>query len=944
MRSISGPQRTILAGSFSHYIRVEVQNGSGSWVDISSYVTNAVVSADIDNPVQRLSLSLVRGFGTSSLAPLSTTSLLNRNNVNAYSPLLDINRGIRVSVSVVALGSGPSTYTTIFQGLIDSSDPGPEIMSVEARDSFAPLLDTIIEVERSYGSASPGTPVETVIQSIINDNILVNPPALSTPGGPPGWNLQPYLQQSGISVMEAIRNLALQIGWDLRGKWIGSNYLLSLFTPPSAVVQTTFSASEYLEISSLRLNGDDVRNFIEVAYVDSTSGQVQIATAVDNSSILKYGRRYMKITEAAASNIDTPAEAQAMADAALLALSSPGSEQAVETFLYWPVELGDYYGFPSNNVHFNSQQNAAVVAFRHELSATQVRTSLDLRGLPSGAYNEWIRLSEKEVPPDAGVVDNVPEILYVNSPVPVYTAGVITGWRLVGTVDNETNAVIITISSSLSVQFTSPNYTTAVNGPVTEYWVPIGGSKQFTAEFALLSGGSGVVTLVPATLFNPTDPIPRGGTLGLSYTQRLQRTPTTSIATEAISLTTYRVVLSVYPLTATIKYRYALGAAPASTVPWATATNSRGSTSFEVDVSSNFVYLEYYSVSTDNVSEELHSMVIDQDMVPSLSMTLSESSANTLTAAMVIDDDVVTWRFWAKRGSSPMVNGNPDDAFLKFTGNRQNTQVEFYAGGDGGGTSTWYCVARAYDLYGNWVEASASKLVYGATPGAPSIGALSNVTSFVNGSFLEVGWSHNSVVQGAILSRFKVVIIENGQTKVSLGDSRGAKLESDDTNSISGAGGWRRTCSPSSQGTPGAVYYTFSFLVELYDNGVLVGSYTTSYSGWFVGPDQGTAPTGTPGTITLSVPSGIPAVVASWGGSNSYDVEIMIQESTSSGFPSPATVDRVVVSQGTNSYESYGLTPGLWYRARSRYTNAYGTGSYNSFSPVVQIPPGNILL
>ena len=67
---------------------------------------------------------------------------------------------------------------------------------------------------QSTTSQSAGTPVETVLQQILNDNGLSSV-TLSTPGQPPGWNIRAYAA-ARQSVWEALRVLATQIGWDLR--------------------------------------------------------------------------------------------------------------------------------------------------------------------------------------------------------------------------------------------------------------------------------------------------------------------------------------------------------------------------------------------------------------------------------------------------------------------------------------------------------------------------------------------------------------------------------------------------------------------------------------------------------------------------------------------------------------------------------------------------------
>src|SRR5690606_38013056 len=73
------------------------------------------------------------------------------------------------------------------------------------------LVDTFIETQQVYGS-SDGMAVETVMQAILDDNSTGV--TLYTPSSP-GWMLKEFVQAKQ-PVLDALRQLADQIGWDAR--------------------------------------------------------------------------------------------------------------------------------------------------------------------------------------------------------------------------------------------------------------------------------------------------------------------------------------------------------------------------------------------------------------------------------------------------------------------------------------------------------------------------------------------------------------------------------------------------------------------------------------------------------------------------------------------------------------------------------------------------------
>lgn len=242
-----------------------------------------------------------------------------------------------------------------------------------------------------------GTAVETVMQQLLNDNV-VSPPTLTTTVSPL-WLIRWYLQ-SRAPTWDAVRQLATQIGWDLR-YWFNTglgDYRLELRVPDRAKVipDRTFGASEKFSVSRLELEIGNIRNVIRVVYSDSQDLDAakqpkrKVVEVSDSASITKYGRRFAEVAEGSASNIDSSAEALALANAILSDLATPVAEQAVDLPFFYAVELGDLYRFNGDGVYHSANLDLAVVKYEHNIDANGARTVLECRGKPSTGRRRWL--------------------------------------------------------------------------------------------------------------------------------------------------------------------------------------------------------------------------------------------------------------------------------------------------------------------------------------------------------------------------------------------------------------------------------------------------------------------------------------------------------------------------------------------------------------------------
>jgi hypothetical protein len=396
VRTITPTERARLGAHANYYIRVEVQDGSSTWRDLTAeggvnYVDSATWTASIDQPTMTGTVSFKREAGGLSLAPFVATSALNTIG-GSYAPLLDIGRKVRISTAVTDTGVAPVSgdWKEVFLGVITDIDVASDPMVCSVADLGAVLLAMQIETAKTYGDAG-GTPVESVMQQILDDAAGVSTYTLVTPVSPT-WNILPYEQAVG-SVLDALRTLALQIGWDVRYRYDASNvFQLTFFSPDRAktTVDDTVGPSEYVNVQRLSISDADIRNVVKVNYQDKTSLVIGSQEASDSGSIAEFGRRYMEIGEGSSSNIDTAAEALAMAVAAVSDLSQPLADQTIEQFYFWHIDVGDLLGYTANGVHYTDDQQFGVISYTHTFALNTHRTSIAVRGHVAGAYRQWL--------------------------------------------------------------------------------------------------------------------------------------------------------------------------------------------------------------------------------------------------------------------------------------------------------------------------------------------------------------------------------------------------------------------------------------------------------------------------------------------------------------------------------------------------------------------------
>lgn len=407
MRQHTAAERARLSQEHvNEYFWVEIQDTDAVWRDLSALLgEDFLVSADLDDAATANVATgeiVIRRDGTNSLSPLMQGSLLNKNAALAYAPLINGNRPIRVFHLVTDDGVAPvlAERHEIFTGYTgDISQGGKDdlFIHIPVTDKGKQLVNTFIEIEREYGS-DVGVALETVEQSIITDNNVPGVPALNTPV-PTTWQLHKYLQ-SKVPAMEALTALSTQIGAITKYKYDATNVSkLTLYFPDraKAISDDTIFPSEYLDVEELVLVEGEIRNIIEVQFIDKATGVLMTATSVDtnNSTLaspLGFGRRFMRL--GFLPNIDSVVEAQRVVQAAYDDLSLPRATERIRLPRNWMIEVGDLHTYKANAVNYDVDQQRAVVSLHMHFENGSLETTVTLRGKPAGNYYQWYHLEQ----------------------------------------------------------------------------------------------------------------------------------------------------------------------------------------------------------------------------------------------------------------------------------------------------------------------------------------------------------------------------------------------------------------------------------------------------------------------------------------------------------------------------------------------------------------------
>lgn len=408
------------SGVFTPAARVLVEDGNGGFVDLTrlegyNFVEKVSWGRDIDDQVETASVTLLRNVYGFSLAQLMSGSKLN---VDAGGVLLRYMRQLKIEWAILPHGSTPSEMDWHLGHHGFQLRPGnaKETNEVESHDLFRVLQNTWVKPNRStspptdfrYGSEA-GSPLEVELQKIIDDQ----EPASGYKGGrpslrvdaSPAWMLHEWWTPPTKNVAAELEERAGQIGWLCQYRWDDHRkaFRLTLYEPDRAKTwksgDPSFPPGTVLDYRDLDEDGESVRTRCEVEFGDalttdptSTISRSSVME-VDEDAEAEFGEHYCRIGLESTTQIRTAADALRLAKAVVADLGTPKIHAVVEVVFSPHIEIGDVVRFHADDVHFDADQDFAVMGYRHEIGPDGAKTTLTLRrGKPAGRVWRWFDL------------------------------------------------------------------------------------------------------------------------------------------------------------------------------------------------------------------------------------------------------------------------------------------------------------------------------------------------------------------------------------------------------------------------------------------------------------------------------------------------------------------------------------------------------------------------
>jgi hypothetical protein len=400
---LTGERSTITGTGYARHLKLEVQNGSGTWKNVGDllgvdYVIGGGWGEDMDQPVGTASVRIRRRNGSTSLSPLVVGSILNVDDDGFYAPLLEKGRAFRAWSATVPNGTLPtsSDWREGMQGRIDTVAWDSDPIVIDCSDLGAWLADTQIKVDGvQYGTVPTGTPLATALQHIIDDT----PSGKLTPtqetvyvNTTNDFALTNWLQSGNNKVLDGARALVQQTtADDFRFRYDAAHvFRLTLFDPQRgrSTVDATLGPEEYYPIRRLSSGIVDIRNSGEMDYDGGTV--TSPADPATDPSVLNYGERFFRLP--ANDAISTELQAQTLLDIVVEDLNDGPLDLEVAMPMFWPVQLYDRITFSANSDHFDEDQTLMVAGYRHEFDGLgQATTTLRCGGKVVGAYADWLK-------------------------------------------------------------------------------------------------------------------------------------------------------------------------------------------------------------------------------------------------------------------------------------------------------------------------------------------------------------------------------------------------------------------------------------------------------------------------------------------------------------------------------------------------------------------------
>ena len=452
MRAISGSQQqTMNRGVRAIHVDVRVYNtNKAAYVSLRNlygfnFIRAVTYQEEIDDNGKTATITVDRSIGTFSIAPTVQTGRVYAD----YGQLINLNVPIKIFVALLPFGQTPQGindpgWLEVFWGRIYAMDWAKNSFTLSCRDWLDQLQSLWVENSAGIIPANPGgVSAATVMQQILNYaaalplanlqlptlysvNGTSATPFLSTAPDNPGWAIKstdPY-PTSVQSIWTALDNINQQIGWCLRQKWnanIGT-WALTWYDPArgNTASQFSFLPSALLDISKCELHLGDIRNAVQIFYTYAGSTTNVPSTyppavsgspnyAYDAVSAAKYGRQFMQLGSDATplingATVGSLTDFETLAKNAISDLAQPAVDYMVDVMAFPFVELNDVYYFAADTEHFSQDQLFACIGYTTTIDGQTAKTTLSVRGKPSGGVQRWLARQQQNFTKRIGAV------------------------------------------------------------------------------------------------------------------------------------------------------------------------------------------------------------------------------------------------------------------------------------------------------------------------------------------------------------------------------------------------------------------------------------------------------------------------------------------------------------------------------------------------------------
>lgn len=386
MRTLSAPVLAALAASHRRpWRRLEVDDGDGSFNDLTHALVSGEISSSADRQVITGTFRLRRS--DSEVSPTSLSPYV--------SDALDAGRWIRLYYTVTEIGApapAPGDYDMIYDGEIDDVDAASGEIQIESRDWIGALLaERDIKWVRRIDA---GTSLEDVVARLIELGRSFADPDVPLEAGATGVQIGQTIETEPGRLLEAARDVANRIGWQLRPRWsdTAGGYVLAFYEPPrdsSVDPVWTFGRDRWKRTERLARSRRDVKNHIQLSYRSASSGRRLQVTEHDDASIAAFGEQWAEVVEADESVINSPERALALLAAMISDRAFPDVDGSFAVPFHPYLDIDDRVTFGSSPRTHAVDQTLAVFGYTHRFGPGEETSILDVRSKPTGGIAKW---------------------------------------------------------------------------------------------------------------------------------------------------------------------------------------------------------------------------------------------------------------------------------------------------------------------------------------------------------------------------------------------------------------------------------------------------------------------------------------------------------------------------------------------------------------------------